>query len=62
MSLCSDELSCDVICGYECILPHDIAVVCCCVEQDILTIDLQLNLDVLYSMCMATVMQYMDYN
>ena len=62
MSLCSEDLSCDAICGYECMLPHDIAVVCCCVEQDILTLDLQLNLNVLYSMCMTTVMQYMDYN
>jgi hypothetical protein len=62
MSLCSDDLSCDAICGNECVLPHDIAVVCCCVEHDILTVDLQLNLAVLYSMCMTTVMQYMDYN
>jgi hypothetical protein len=62
MSLCSDELSCDAICQNEFSLPHDIAVVCCCVEHEILTIDLQLNLAVLYSMCLTTVMQLMDVN
>ena len=62
MSLCSDDLSCDALCGYQFTLPHDIAVVCCGVEHEILTIDLQLNLTVLYSMCMTTVIQYMDYN
>jgi hypothetical protein len=62
MSLCSNELSCDALCGYTFTLPHDIAVVCCCVEHEILTIDLQLNLAVLYSMCVSTVMQYMDDN
>ena len=62
MSLCSDDLSCDALCGYQFSLPHDIAVVCCGVEHEIVTIDLQLNLAVLYSMCMTTVMQYMDYN
>jgi hypothetical protein len=62
MSLCSDDVSCDAICGYEFSLPHDIAVVCCCVEHEIVTIDLQLNLAVLYSMCLTTVMQYIDDN
>ena len=62
MSLCSDDLSCDALCGYQFSLPHDIAVVCCCVEHEILTIDLQLNLAVLYSMCVTTVMQYLDDN
>ena len=62
MSLCSDDMSCDAICGYQFSLPHDIAVVCCCVEHEIVTIDLQLNLAVLYSMCVSTVMQYMDDN
>jgi len=62
MSLCSDDLSCDAICGSQFSLPHDIAVVCCCVEHEILSIDLQLNLAVLYSMCVTTVMQYMDDN
>ena len=62
MSLCSDDMSCDVLSGYEFSLPHDIAVVCCCVEHEILTIDLQLNLAVLYSMCVSTVMQYMHDN
>jgi hypothetical protein len=62
MSLCSDDLSCDALCGYTFSLPHDIAVVCCGVEHEILTIDLQLNLAVLYSMCVTTVMQYMDDN
>ena len=62
MSLCSDDLSCDALCGYQFSLPHDIAVVCCCVEHEILTVDVQLNLAVLYSMCVTTVMQYMDYN
>jgi hypothetical protein len=62
MSLCSDELSCDAICPHEFSLPHDIAVVCCCVEHEILTIDLQLNLAVLYSMCVTTVMQLIDAN
>jgi hypothetical protein len=36
--------------------------VCCCVEHEILTIDLQLNLAVLYSMCLTTVMQLIDTN
>ena len=62
MSLCSDDLSCDAICETQFSLPHDIAVVCCCVEHEILTVDLQLNLAVLYSMCVATVMQLMDAN
>ena len=62
MSLCSDDLSCDAICQNHFSLPHDIAVVCCCVEHEILTIDLQLNLAVLYSMCLSTVMQYMHDN
>jgi hypothetical protein len=61
-ALCSHDLSCDALCGYTFTLPHDIAVVCCCVEHEILTIDLQLNLAVLYSMCVTTVMQYMDDN
>jgi hypothetical protein len=62
MSLCSDDLSCDALCENQFSLPHDIAVVCCCVEHEILTIDLQLNLAVLYSMCVTTVMQLMDVN
>ena len=62
VSLCSDDLSCDAICETQFSLPHDIAVVCCCVEHEILTIDLQLNLDMLYSMCVSTVMQYIDDN
>jgi hypothetical protein len=62
MSLSSDDLSCDAICGYQFSLPHDIAVVGCFVEHEILTIDLQLNLAVLYSMCLTTVMQLMDAN
>jgi hypothetical protein len=62
MSLCSDDLSCDAICQNHFSLPHDIAVVCCCIEHEILTVDLQLNLAVLYSMCVSTVMQYMDDN
>jgi hypothetical protein len=62
MSLYSNDMSCDAICGYEFSLPHDIAVVCCSVEHGILTIDLRLNLAVLYSMCVSTVMQYMNDN
>jgi hypothetical protein len=62
MSLSSDDLSCDAICENQFSLPHDIAVVCCCLEQEILTIDLQLNLAVLYSMCVTTVLQLMDVN
>jgi len=61
-SLCSHELACDALCGYHFTLPHAIAVVCCCMQHEILTITLQLNLDVLYSMCVSTVMQYMDDN
>ena len=59
-SLCSHDLSCDALCGYHFTLPHAIAVVCCCMQHDILTIEVQLNLHVLYSMCVSTVMQYMD--
>jgi hypothetical protein len=62
MSLSSDDLSCDAICENQFSLPHDISVVCCCLEQEILTIDLQLNLAVLYSMCVTTVLQLMDVN
>ena len=62
MSLCSDDVSCDAICETQLSLPHDIAVVSCCVEHEIVTIDLQLNLAVLYSMCVTTVMQLIDAN
>ena len=61
-SLCSHDLSCDALCGHHFTLPHAIAVVCCCLEHDMLTIEVQLNLHVLYSMCVSTVMQYMDDN
>jgi hypothetical protein len=61
-SLCSHYLSCDALCGYHFTLPHAIAVVCCGTQHDMLTIELQLNLHVLYSMCVSTVMQYMDDN
>jgi hypothetical protein len=33
---------------------------CCCIQHDIMTINLQVNLTVLYSMCLSTVMEYMD--
>jgi hypothetical protein len=62
MSLCSEDLSCDDLCGYDLTLPHGIAVICCCMQHDVLTVTLQLNLAVLYSMCVSTVMQYMDDN
>jgi hypothetical protein len=62
MSLCSEDLSCDDLCAYDLTLPHGIAVVCCCIQHDVLTVTLQLNLAVLYSMCVSTVMQYMDDN
>ena len=61
-SLCSDDLLSDELHEFECTLPHDIAVVCCHTQHDIVTIKLQLNLHVLYSMCISTVMQFMDDN
>ncbi len=59
-SLCSDDLVSDELGEYQFTLPHDIAVVCCHMQYDILTINMQLNLHVLYSMCVSTVLQYMD--
>ena len=59
-SLCSDDLVSDELYEYQFTLPHDIAVVCCHTQHDILTINLQLNLHVLYSMCVSAVLQYMD--
>ena len=60
--LCSHDLSCDALWGYHFILPHEIAVVCCCMQHGTATINVELNLNVLYSMCVSTVMQYMDGN
>jgi hypothetical protein len=37
-------------------------VVCCHTQHDILTINLHLNLHVLYSMCVSAVLQYLDDN
>lgn len=65
MSLCSEDLSCDALCGCDLTfttLPHGIAVICCCMQHDVLTITLQINLAVLYSMCVSTIMQYVDDN
>jgi hypothetical protein len=61
-SLCSDDLNSRELREHEFTLPHDIAVVCCHTQYDILTIKLQLNLHVLYSMCVSTVMQYVEDN
>jgi hypothetical protein len=60
--LCSEDLVSDELRENQFSLPHDIAVVCCHMQHDILTINLQLNLNVLYSMCVSSVMQYMDEN
>ena len=62
ISLSSDFLSCDEICGYNFSLPHEIARVSCTMQHDILTTNMQLNLAVLYSLCASTVMQYVDSN
>ena len=61
-SLCSDDLVSDELREYQFTLPHDIAVVRCHTHHDILTINLQLNRHVLYSMCVSTVLQYVDDN
>lgn len=62
ISLSSDFLSCDEICGYNFSLPHEIAQVCCTIQHDILTTHMQLNLAVLYSMCATSIMQFVDEN
>ena len=62
MLLCSDDLASDQLREQQFTLPHDIAVVSCHTQHDIVTINLQLNLHVLYSMCVSTVLQYMDDN
>ena len=62
ISLSSEFLSCDEICGYNFSLPHEIAQVCSTMQHDILTTHMQLNLAVLYSMCASTVMQFVDEN
>jgi hypothetical protein len=62
MSLSSDFLSCDEICGYNFSLPHEIAQVCCTMQHDILTTNMELNLAVFYSMCASTVMEFVDEN
>ena len=59
-SISSDGLSCDALDGYHFTFVHDIAVLCCCIQHDIMTINLQVNLAVLYSMCLSTVMEYID--
>ena len=61
-SLCSDNLDSDELREHQFTLPHDIAVVCCHTQHDILTINLQLNRHVLYSMCVSAVLQYVDDN
>jgi hypothetical protein len=62
MSLSSDFLSCDEICGYNFSFPHEIAQVCCTMQHDIVTTNMELNLAVLYSMCVSTVMEFVDEN
>jgi hypothetical protein len=59
-SLCSEDWDSDELREHQFTLPHDIAEVCCHMQHDILTINLQVNLHVLYSMCVSTVLQYMD--
>jgi hypothetical protein len=61
-SLCSDDLITNELREHQFSLPHDVAVVCCHTQHDILTINLHLNLHVLYSMCVSAVLQYLDDN
>ena len=59
-SFSSGDVSCDALDGYNCTFLHEIAVLCCCMQHDIMTINLQVNLAVLYSLCLSTVMGYID--
>lgn len=61
-SLSSDFVCCDEICGHTFSLPHEIAQVCCTMQHDILTPNIELNVAVLYSLCASTVLQYVDDN
>ena len=61
-SLSSDFVCCEEICGYTFSLPHEIAQVCCTMQHDILTANMELNVAVLYSLCASTVLQYVDEN
>ena len=59
-SMSSDGLRCDALDGYHFTFLHNIAVLYCCFQHDIMTINLQVNLAVLYSMCLSTMMEYID--
>jgi hypothetical protein len=62
IALYSEDVLCNALSNYQCSLPHEISIVSCRVQHDILTITAHVDLNVLYSMCIATVMQYVEDN
>ena len=61
-ALYSPDVQFNALSNYQCSLPHEISKVYCRTQHDILTITAHVDLNVLYSMCIATVMQYVEDN